>query len=128
MSPVRAVVLAAVLFLAPLRARSADLVVWWEKGFYPGEDEALAEIVAAFEQETGKHVELVLHPIIEVQDKAQAALEAGQPPDFLFGTFGARRIPQWAYEDALADLEGALGTLVDLFDADAVDRGAARGA
>ena len=54
-----AIVLAAALVLAPLGARAADLVVWWEKGFYPQEDEAVREIIAAFEQETGKQVELV---------------------------------------------------------------------
>ena len=30
----RAVVLASALILAPLGARAADLVVWWNKGFY----------------------------------------------------------------------------------------------
>jgi hypothetical protein len=50
------------LVMAPLGAKAADLVVWWEKGFYPQEDEATAEIIAAFEQETGKEVELVLQP------------------------------------------------------------------
>ena len=49
----------AVALLVPLGAQAADLVVWWEKGFYPQADEAVAEIVAAFEQETGKQVELV---------------------------------------------------------------------
>jgi multiple sugar transport system substrate-binding protein len=57
----RAVVLAAAIVMAPLGARSADLVVWWEKGFYPQEDEAVREIVAVFEQDTGKQVELVFH-------------------------------------------------------------------
>ena len=38
----RAVVLAVAIVLAPLGARAADLVVWWEKGFYPQEDEAVA--------------------------------------------------------------------------------------
>ncbi len=54
-----AVVLAAMLLLTPLGARAADLVVWWEKGYYAQEDEALREIIAAFEQKTGKQVELV---------------------------------------------------------------------
>ena len=54
---VRAVVLAAALVLAPLGAQAADLVVWWEKGFYPEEDQAVRETVAAFEQKTGKKVE-----------------------------------------------------------------------
>ena len=82
----RAVVLALAIVLAPLGARAADLVVWWEKGFYPQEDAAVREIIAAFEQKTGKQVELVQHAQDEVFDKAQAALAAGQPPDFLFGT------------------------------------------
>jgi multiple sugar transport system substrate-binding protein len=116
-----AVVLAAALILAPLGARSADLVLWWEQGFYPQEDEALAEIVAAFEQETGKQVELVQPAPDEIHDQAQAALEAGQPPDFLFSLFGESKIPQWAYEDRLADLDGVLGPLLELFDADAIE-------
>ena len=48
---VRAVLLAAALVLAPLGARAADLVVWWEEGFYPEADEAVAELVAALRAE-----------------------------------------------------------------------------
>ena len=59
---VRAIILAAALMLAPLGARAADLVVWWEQGFYPEEDQAVREMVAAFEQKTGKKVELVFQP------------------------------------------------------------------
>ena len=51
-------VLAAMLALVPLGARAADLVVWWDKGASPQEDAAVKEIIAAFEQKTGKHVEL----------------------------------------------------------------------
>ena len=35
------IVLAAALAMAPLGAKAADLVVWWEKGFYAQEDEAV---------------------------------------------------------------------------------------
>ena len=49
--------------LAPLGARAADLVVWWEEGYYAEEDEAIREIIAAFEQGiSGKQVELVQQP------------------------------------------------------------------
>jgi hypothetical protein len=108
-----------VLMMAPFGARGADLVVWWEKGFYPQEDEAVAEIIAAFEQETGKQVELVQPAQYEMNDKARAALAAGQPPDFLYGTITVWG--RWAYEDQLADLEDVLRPVLDLFDADAVD-------
>src|SRR5690348_14084421 len=51
---VRAVLLAAALVLAPLGTRAADLVVWWEEGYHPREDQAVRELVAAFELKTGK--------------------------------------------------------------------------
>jgi hypothetical protein len=50
--------LAVAFAIAPLGARAADLVVWWDKGFYAQEDEALHEPIAAFEQASGKQVEL----------------------------------------------------------------------
>jgi multiple sugar transport system substrate-binding protein len=117
----RTAVFAAMLTLAPLGARAADLVVWWEKGFYPQEDAAVAEIIAAFEQKTGKQVELVQPSQDEMFDKAQAALEAEHPPDFLFGTLDERWAAKWAYDDRLIDLEDVLGPVRDLFDNDILE-------
>jgi ABC-type glycerol-3-phosphate transport system substrate-binding protein len=51
------VFVALALVLAPLGVRAADLVAWWDEGFYAEEDEAVREIIAAFEQETGKEVQ-----------------------------------------------------------------------
>ena len=51
------------------RRKAADLVVWWEKGYYAQEDEAVREIVAAFEQESGKQVELVFQQQEELPKK-----------------------------------------------------------
>jgi multiple sugar transport system substrate-binding protein len=113
-------ILATLLILAPLGATAADLVVWWEKGFYPQEDEAVAEIIAAFEQATGKQVELVQPEQDEIFVKAQEAVGAGHPPDFLFGSWSERHVPRWAYEDRLVDLDDALAPVLDLFDADTI--------
>jgi multiple sugar transport system substrate-binding protein len=119
MSWIFGAILAALLTLAPFGAQAADLVVWWEKGFYPQEDQAVREIIKAFEQKTGKQVELVRPAQDEL--RSQAALEAGQPPDFLFGTGPANRwVAQWAYKDRLVDLKGVLAPVLDLFDADAI--------
>jgi multiple sugar transport system substrate-binding protein len=115
---VRAVLLAAALMLTPCNAGAADLVVWWEEGWYPEEDRAVAELVAAFEAKTGKDVELVRQQHA-AQAEVQAALKAGRPPDFLWGLGGTTDLADhWAYEDRLADLEEALGPLKDLFDGD----------
>ena len=114
---------ASALLLAPHGARAADLVVWWEKGFYPQEDAAVREIIAAFEQETGKQVELVRNGRDLDQQTAavQAAIDAGRPPDFLFGQVASNQIPRWAEEGRLVDLTDTIGALKDLFDADTLE-------
>jgi multiple sugar transport system substrate-binding protein len=114
------IVLAAALVMAPLGAQGADLVVWWEKGYYDQEDEALREIVAAFEQETGKQVELALYPYTELPERMEAALEAGEPPDFAFGLSFISDISQWAFDDQLVDLMDTVGHFSSLFDPDAL--------
>jgi ABC-type glycerol-3-phosphate transport system substrate-binding protein len=114
-------VFAATLILAPLGARAADLVVWWEQGYNPEEGAAVREIIAAFEQDTGKQVELVLPSHDDIPPKVQAAVEAGEPPDFLFG-MGATNsyYGQWTYEDRLVDLSDEIMPFASLFDRDAL--------
>jgi multiple sugar transport system substrate-binding protein len=116
----RPVLLAVALAIAPLGAQAADLVVWWEKGFYAQEDEAVREIVAAFEQGSGKRVELTQPTEGELPDKIVAALGAGHPPDFAFGVLLQDYIGPWAFDDRLADLSTVVGAFSNLFDPDAL--------
>ena len=116
----RAVVLAVAIVLAPLGARAADLVVWWDKASYAQEEEALREVIAAFEQRSGKQVELVLHGQTEFQDKLPAAIEAGRPPDIAFGIAIDTYISEWAAHDRLVDLTETVGAFSNLFDPDAL--------
>ena len=95
-------------------------MVWWEKGWYPQEDEAVRETIAAFEQKTGKQVELVQYSQAELAGKINAALEAGQPPDFVFGLDATFSSGQWAYEDRLVDLSDEILPFASLFDPDAL--------
>jgi multiple sugar transport system substrate-binding protein len=118
---IRAILLAVMLMMVPLSAGAADLVVWWQTDFFPQEDKPVAEVIAAFEQKTGKRVELVQPTQTDIIEKAQAALEAGRPPDFLFGATVSRLAARWAYEGRLADLEGVLSPVLDMFDTDAID-------
>jgi multiple sugar transport system substrate-binding protein len=111
---------AALLTMAPVGAQSADLVVWWEKGFYEQENEAVREIVAAFEHETGKRVELVMPEQDELPEMAEAAVETGHPPGFLWGTTSETWLPRWAYDDRLTELTSALEPVLSLFDEDAI--------
>ena len=54
-------------------------------------------------------------------DQANAALEVGRPPDFLYSQLSAQWTSQWAYDDRLVDLEGSLRPVLDLFDSDAIE-------
>jgi multiple sugar transport system substrate-binding protein len=116
----RTAVLAAMLAMAPFGARAADLVIWWEEGYYAEEDAAVRETVAAFEQDTGTQVELVFYSQAELPGKIVAAIEAGQPPDFAFGFRVDSHITDWAFNDRLVDLSGTVGQFSDLFDPEAL--------
>jgi multiple sugar transport system substrate-binding protein len=117
----RAAIVALTLVLAPPAAQAADLVVWWDRGFYDQEDEALAEVIAAFEHGSGRQVELILHPVEELPFALIAAFETGRLPDFAFGLDLSFYLSQWAYGDRLVDLREAVGALVDLFDPDVLN-------
>jgi multiple sugar transport system substrate-binding protein len=108
--------------LAPLATQAADLVVWWDKGYQPEEDAAIRETVAAFEQKTGKQVELSLHEQSELPDELQAALKAGRPPDFAFGIWLNQYAPGWASEGRLIELTATVASLPSAFDADSLSR------
>jgi multiple sugar transport system substrate-binding protein len=113
--------LAAALAMTPLGVQAADLVVWWEKGYYAAEDEAIRETIAAFEQGSGKQVELVIYPEAELPSKIVAALAADAPPDLAFGLEIANFISEWAFEDRLVDLSDAVGTFANIFDPNALN-------
>ena len=108
----RAVVLAVAIVLAPLGARAADLVVWWEKGYYAQEDEALREIVAAFEQKTGKRVELDLLSAGRAAGQARGGARGRQAARLRLRRVAAPYIPKWALRGSARRPHGHGGTLL----------------
>jgi multiple sugar transport system substrate-binding protein len=80
-------------------------------------------MVAAFEQKTGKRVELVLGPQEDLVAELVSAIETGQQtPDFVFTFVDSQPYEQWAYEGRLVDLAEVVGHFADLFDRDALER------
>ena len=51
---------AALLFAAHPAVAQDTITVWWGKGFYKSEDDALLKVVKKFEEKTGTKVELVI--------------------------------------------------------------------
>jgi multiple sugar transport system substrate-binding protein len=116
-----AIILGALITITSSGAQAADLVLWWEYGYSPEEDAAVRETIAAFEQKTGKQVEVIFYPDPEFPGKIAATLEAGAPtPDFAFGTGMSIYHSELAIEDRLVDLTDTVGHYADLFDPDAL--------
>src|SRR5688572_24063599 len=85
------------------------LTVYFAKGFYPAEDKAVDELVAKFQKKTGVKVELSRYAPQEMIPKTVAALDAGSPPDVVYGdVFDFQVAGKWAYEGRLEDLSDIL--------------------
>ncbi|MDA9499026.1 ABC transporter substrate-binding protein [Bradyrhizobium sp. CCBAU 11357] len=100
-------VAAAGLFAAtaPAFAQQKTITVWWVKGFYKSEDEALAETIKKFEAKTGIKVELSQYAIQDMIPKTVAALDAGTVPDVAYSdSYDVQVQGKWAYEGKLEDL------------------------
>jgi len=61
-------------------AQEKKITVWWGKGFYKSEDDALLEAIKKFEAKTGIKVELSQYAIQDMIPKTVAALDSGTVP------------------------------------------------
>ena len=62
---------------APALAQQKTITVWFGKGFYKSEDDALLEAIKKFEAKTGIKVELSQYAIQDMIPKTVAALDSG---------------------------------------------------
>ncbi|HEX6723066.1 MAG TPA: carbohydrate ABC transporter substrate-binding protein, partial [Burkholderiaceae bacterium] len=70
------------LFAAAPALAQETLTVWWQKGFYKSEDDALHAAIKKFETKNPKvKIELSLYAPQEMIPKTVAALDAGNAPD-----------------------------------------------
>jgi len=114
------------LLASPLPALAADLKIFWDEGFYPEEDAAIEAVVAAYEQKSGKDVELTFYSQDEVLDKTLAALDAGDPPDLALAFGVSSYVPKWALDGTLADLSDVVAPIKEQFYSGALDSGRLR--
>ena len=92
------------------------LEVWWDKGFYPEEDEALQQVLSEWEQETGNQVRLSLHNNDELFLKTERAIQADNPPDILMNDAADRFLnPGLAWQGKLADLADLIEPIKDSY-------------
>jgi multiple sugar transport system substrate-binding protein len=85
------------------------LNVWWNKGFYKSEDDALLVAIKKFEDKTKVKVELSQYPVQDTIPKTVAALDAGTPPDVSYGdVYDFQVTGKWAFDGKLEDLSDIL--------------------
>jgi multiple sugar transport system substrate-binding protein len=81
------------------------LTVWWVKGFYKSEDDALFDAIRKFEQRTGVKIELSQYPVQDMIPKTVAALDAGTVPDVAYAdVYDFQVTGKWAFDGKLEDL------------------------
>jgi multiple sugar transport system substrate-binding protein len=89
---------------APALSQEA-LNVFWVKGFYKSEDDALFEAIRKFEQKTGTKVALSQYPVQDMIPKTVAALDSGTPPDVAYAdVYDFQVTGKWAFEGRLEDM------------------------
>ena len=85
------------------------LTIWWVKGFYRSEDEALLEAIRKFEAKTGIKIELSQYAVQDMIPKTVAALDSGTPPDVAYAdVYDFQVTGKWAFEGRLEDLSPVL--------------------
>ena len=104
----------------PHRTNDA-LVIWWERGYYAQEDEAIKAVIDRWEAKTGNSIELSLLDQDVVLRETKNALQTGQVPDIVLSYEASyTSIPTWAWQGQLADVSSVTTSLKDNYSASAL--------
>jgi multiple sugar transport system substrate-binding protein len=88
------------------------LTVWWVKGFYKSEDDALFAAIKKFEDKTKVKVELSQYPVQDMIPKTVSALDAGTVPDVAYAdVYDFQVAGKWAFDGKLEDLTDVITPL-----------------
>jgi len=100
---------AAVLGASPVMAQE-KLTVWWVKGFYKSEDDALFAAIKKFEAKHPKiKIELSQYPIQDMIPKTVSALDSGSPPDVAYAdVYDFQVTGKWAFDGKLEDISSVI--------------------
>ncbi|MEJ8855162.1 ABC transporter substrate-binding protein [Variovorax robiniae] len=94
-------------------AAQEKLTVWWVKGFYKAEDDALFAAIKKYEE---KHkdvkIDLSQYPIQDMIPKTVSALDSGSPPDVAYAdVYDFQVTGKWAFEDKLEDISSIINPM-----------------
>ena len=111
-----ALIAVGVLCAAAPAVAQEKLTVWWVKGFYKSEDDALYAAIKKFEDKTGVKVELSQYAVQDGIPKTVSALDAGTPPDVAYiDVYDFQVTGKWAFDGKLEDISDVLVPMKDKF-------------
>src|SRR5437762_3411635 len=111
-----AVAAAFLLSSAPAPAQET-LTVFWNKGFYKAEDDALFAAVKKFEDKAKVKVDLSTYAPQDMIPKTVAALDSGTPPDVAYGdVYDFQVAGKWAFEGKLEDISDVINPIKGQFE------------
>jgi len=109
--------LAAAIALAAAPGFAQEkLTVWWVKGFYKSEDDALYAAIKKYEAKTGVKVDLSQYSVQDMIPKSVAALDSGTPPDIAYAdSYDVQVAGKWAFDGKLEDISDVIEPMKDRF-------------
>jgi multiple sugar transport system substrate-binding protein len=132
--PLMALILSLVMFacintsksvISPVTQSSTEstfLKIWCDKAFTVEEDEALQQLVSNWEQQSGNKIKLSFYTNDELPQKTQRAIQAGNPPDIMFGYNAETELnPRLAWEGKLADVSDVIEPVKSLYPEDVLE-------
>jgi multiple sugar transport system substrate-binding protein len=111
-----AAIASAVLMPAVPASAQQKLTVWWTKGFYKSEDDALFDAIKKYEAKTGVKVDLSQYAPQDIIPKTVSALDAGTPPDVAYGDVYDFQVGgKWAFDGKLEDITDVIEPMKSAF-------------
>ena len=109
-------VAACALMAAGPAAAQEKITVFWNKGFYKAEDDALFAAVKKFEDKTKVKVDLSQYSPQDMIPKSVAAMDSGTPPDVAYGdVYDFQVAAKWAFDGKLEDISDIINPLKGQF-------------
>jgi multiple sugar transport system substrate-binding protein len=105
----------ALMFSGAAQAQE-KITVWWSKGFYKAEDDALFAAIKKYEAKAGVKVDLSQYAPQDMIPKTVSALDSGTPPDVAYAdVYDFQVAGKWAFEGRLEDISEVIAPMKNDF-------------
>ncbi|MDJ0553715.1 MAG: ABC transporter substrate-binding protein [Microcoleaceae cyanobacterium MO_207.B10] len=93
-----------------------SLTIWWSRGYYPEQDEALQKVISDWEEKTDNKVKVLFFSEDNILHEAIDALAKDKTPDIFFSERAEYTlIPKWAWEGKLVDVSDVIEPVKNLY-------------